>query len=195
LNFRSDSQRKAMFASMNSFSTIPGRNCHNSFTIVPLNKKYRAELDKLYDLEWAEEETLLHEPLEKAMMVTDETSKDVDVAKSGVRLIVDDDDKIQGMVEYDKPSKDGYMFMNRIVVFPDDRGKGVGSGALKEIFESEPDAEYIVGDSEDEKSDKFWEKMGAELSHPYGDRFKNARVLLGRKAFLDAIEGEEEDDV
>jgi len=38
--FRSDKQRRAMFANMNSFSTIPGGNCHNRFTLSQEEKDW-----------------------------------------------------------------------------------------------------------------------------------------------------------
>jgi len=193
MNFRSDSQRKAMFANIFGKNVHSGKNSFsrdNTFALVPLDKKYRKVFDDLYDSDWAEEETILHDPLEKIMRATDETSKDDDLSKTGIKLIVDDDDNVQGLVKYNKPSG-GYLFIDRIIVFPDERGKGVGSGALKEILESEPDAEYIVGDSDDKRSDEFWESVGAELSHPYGDRYKNARILLDRKKILN----DEVDDV
>ena len=152
-----------------------------------LKSQYDGLLSWFNSEEFGYDESCLmaHEPVQKMVYVIEREHDEqafmdwLQGPHYDTRLIVCNNMLVGFMRARRKPWVDDHtgrksLNVTELFVHPDHRGKGIGTWAIKRIFEMHPDIHMITGNALDQ-SFEFWENRGAYLS---------PHVVMGKRGLL-----------
>jgi len=170
--FRSDKQRKAMFANINGSNSFSNKNVNNSFALVKYNKKYDEQLREMLDSDWIRNRENSFAPqLLRRRLDNNMTNDELE--------LINENDEVKGIIVHDKENP---SLVHGLLLNPESRKTGLGVNTIDDYFK-EFNIEHIQGLAYGGVLD-FWKHIGADARPPnLGFGLGDSLVVLEKEDF------------